>query len=364
MKQLLVIMTLISMVLAGCGPQQPPNEAGSTTTQPPQVETEASPAAADTQAPVAPAEEESEASLTVGVMPKLVGIDFFNATEKGAKEAGAELGVDLVYDGPATNDVQKQIEMIETWISRGFDAIAVAPNDPDAIVPVLEDARAEGITVVTWDADAAPSARDYFANQCTSASVAKALMDTLARNAGDDANYIIITGSLTAANQNIWMAEMEKYRQERYPNMTNLSPEPKVSEEDQALATQVTTDVLKVYPDLDGILAITSVALPGAAEAVRAAGAADQVFLTGLATPNVMREYVKDGTVKEFVLWNAVDLGYLAVQVAVAATTGELAPGAETFNAGRLGQVQVNGTEVVLGDPIIFSADNIDNFDF
>jgi ABC-type sugar transport system substrate-binding protein len=297
-------------------------------------------------------------------MPKLVGIDFFNATERGAKEAAAELGIDLVYDGPATNDVQKQIEMIETWISRGFDAIAVAPNDPDAIVPVLEDARAQGITVVTWDADAAPSARDFFTNQCTSASVAKALMDVVARNAGEDANYVILTGSLTAANQNIWMNEMEKYRQERYPAMTNLSPEPKVSEEDQALATQVTADMLKVYLDLDGILAITSVALPGAAEAIRTAGAAEKVVLTGLSTPNVMREYVKDGTVKELVLWNAVDLGYLAVQVAAAAAKGEFEPGAETLEAGRLGVVQVNGAEVILGDPIVFTAENIDSFDF
>lgn len=303
--------------------------------------------------------------LTIGVMPKLIGIPFFNATEKGAEEAGAELGVHVVFDGPQTNDVQLQAQMIETWIAKNYDAIAVAPNDPDAIAPVLEKARRRGIKVIAWDADAKQAARDFFVNQCTSASVARALMDVMAEGAGVDAKYIIVTGSLTAANQNIWMAEMEKYRREKYPDMKNLSETPKVSEESAELATQVTADSLKAYPDLQGIFAITSVALPGAAEALRKAGAADRVYLTGLTTPNDMKQYVKDGTVKKFVLWNATDLGYLAVQVAVASTKGELSPGAKTFSAGRLGERTIlHGDEVILGDPIVFTKDNIDQYDF
>jgi len=302
--------------------------------------------------------------LKVGVMPKLVGIPFFNATEQGALEAMRELGVGVNFDGPTTNDVQRQVEMLESWIAQKYDAIAVAPNDPDAIVPVLEKARKRNIKVVTWDADASPNARDFFVNQCTIESVARTLMDVMAKGAGEDAKYIIITGSLTAANQNMWMDAMEKYRQEKYPNMTNLSETPKVSEEDLALATQVMADSLKTYPDLNGVFAITSVALPGAAEALKKAGKADDVFLTGLTTPNDMKGYVEDGTVKKFVLWNAVDLGYLAVHVATAAARGDLKPGAETFKAGRLGEVKVEGDTVILGDPIIFDRSNISEYDF
>lgn len=304
------------------------------------------------------------APLKVGVMPKLIGIEFFNATEVGAKKAAAELGIDVDFDGPDTNDVNAQIRMLETWIAKGYDAIAVAPNDPDAISPVLRRAREKGIAVITWDADAQSDARDFFVNQCTSASVARDLMDVMADHAGPDAKYIILTGSLTAANQNIWMEEMEKYRKATYPNMVNLSETPKVSEEDQALATQVTIDLLKSFPDLQGIFAITSVALPGAAEGLRKAQAADKVFVTGLATPNSMKDYVKDGTCKEFVLWNAQDLGYLATAVAAAAAKGELAPDATSFHAGSLGEVKVVDGEVILGDPIRFTAENIDNYDF
>lgn len=311
-----------------------------------------------------PATDSGRAQITIGVMPKLVGIPYFNATERGAKEAARELGIALIYDGPKENDVQAQAELLETWIAKGFDAIAVAPNDPDAIAPVLQKARRRGIKVLSWDADARKEARDYFVNQCTSESVAKYLMDVMAEGAGPDAKYIIITGSLTAANQNIWMEEMEKYRRTTYPNMTNLSATPKVSEEDQALATQVAADSLKAYADLDGIFAITSVSLPGAAEALRKAGAADRVFLTGLATPNDMKPFIADGTVKRFVLWDAVDLGYLTVHVAAAVVRGALKPGATTFKAGRLGEVEIRDDQVVLGPPIVFAKDNIGEYDF
>ncbi len=311
-----------------------------------------------------PSQPEQTNDMTIGVMPKLIGIDFFNATERGAREATKELGVELAFDGPVTNDVTKQAEMLETWIAKKYDAIAVAPNDPDAIAPVLEKARKRGIKVITWDADSKPSARDFFVNQCTPERVAKALVDVMAEGAGEDADYIIITGSLTAANQNIWMEEMAEYIAEKYPDMTNLSETPKASEEDQALATQVATDCLKTYPDLDGIFAITSVALPGAAEGLRKADAADDVFLTGLATPNAMKEYVKDGTVKRFVLWSPVDLGYLAVHAAVAVAKGELKPGDDTIDAGRLGECQIKDDVIILGDPIVFDKTNIDDFDF
>ncbi|MBI5091561.1 MAG: substrate-binding domain-containing protein [Candidatus Hydrogenedentes bacterium] len=305
-----------------------------------------------------------EKKMTVGVMPKLKGIDFFNAAQKGAEEAGKELGVTIVFDGPVTNDVTLQAQMLDTWIAKKFDAIAIAPNDPDAIAPALAKARKRGIKVITWDSDARKDARDLFVNQCTSASVAKSLMDVLAKGAGPEAKYLIITGSLTASNQNIWMKEMDKYRQTAYPKMLNLSATPKASEEDQALATQVAADSLKAYPNLQGILAITSVALPGAAEAVRKAGVADKVFLTGLATPKAMRDYVKDGTVKQFVLWSPVDLGYLAVQAGVASAKGELKPGQPTFKAGRVGEVKLDGDMVILGEPVVFDKSNIDKYDF
>ena len=303
--------------------------------------------------------------ITIGVMPKLKGIAFFNAAEKGAREAGSALGINVDFDGPVTNDVTLQAQMVETWIAKKYDAIAIAPNDPDAIGPVLTRARKRGIRVVAWDSDARKDARDFFVNQCTAESLAKTLMDVLAEGAGKQAKYIMITGSLTAANQNIWMAEMEKYRLAAYPEMTNLSATPQASQEDQAMATQVAADSLKAYPIMTGMFGLTTVALPGAAEALRKASAADRVFLTGVSTPNAMKKYVRERTVKRFVLWNPIDLGYLAVVVANAAVKGEITSGPSSlFKAGRVGNVKVEGDQVILGGPIVFDKNNIDNYDF
>jgi len=300
--------------------------------------------------------------LRIGVMPKLIGIDYFNAAERGAKEAAKELGVDLVYDGPDTNDVSRQTAMIEAWVARRFDVIAVAPNDPDAIAPVLRRARRRGIKVLTWDSDSDESTRDYFINQCDTTDIAKTLIDVMEEAIGPEGKYIILTGSLTAANQNAWMKAMEEYRKKKYPKLTNLSETPKASQEDQAMATRVTVDILKSYPEVQGIFAITSVALPGAAEGLRKTGAAGRVFLTGLSTPNSMRQYFKDGTVKKMVLWNPVDLGYLVVTTAKKLADGTL--GGKEFEAGRLGRIKIRGTEVLLGKPVVFDKSNIDSFNF
>ncbi len=307
---------------------------------------------------------QGEEQVTIGIMPKLVGIDFFNAVEKGALEAGEELGINVVYDGPVTNDVTKQAAMVETWIARKFDAICIAPNDPDAIAPVLKKAKQRGIDIVTFDADANPAARDYFVNQATYDAVAKALVEVMVEGIGPEGKYIYLTGSLTAVNQNIWMDRMEKYITENYPNMVNLSEIPKTSEEDQALATQTTIDIIKAYPEMEGLFAMTSVALPGAAEALIKSDAQDKVFLTGLATPNAMRQYVKDGVVKKFVLWNPVYLGYLSIYAAKKVIDGEVDENTTSITAGRLGEIQLSSTEFLLGEPLIFDKTNIDEYNF
>ncbi len=304
------------------------------------------------------------ANYKVGVMPKLTGIDYFNAVERGAKAAGRDLGVEVVYDGPVTNDVAKQSALIETWIAQKFDAICVAPNDPDAISPALRKAKARGIKVVTFDSDSKPAARDLFVNQATPAAIAKALIDSMVRNVGPTAKYIIVTGSLTASNQNLWMKEMEAYRAKSFPEMTNLSATPKATEEDQALATQVTIDSLKAYPNLQGIFAITSVALPGAAEGLSKAGVGGKVFLTGLSTPKSMKPYVKSGVAPEVILWNPEDLGYLAVQVAVQLVDKKIKPDSTSIDAGHLGKKDIVQGQVLLGPPLVFNRENIDRYDF
>jgi len=305
-----------------------------------------------------------ERPAKIGVLPKLIGIEYFNACEKGAREAAAELGVDMVFDGPTTNDTLKQTEWIDNWIAQQFDVICVAPNDPDAIAPAIRRARRRGIPVITWDADANPktSQRLFFVNQADNEAVGRALVRVMARETGPAGKVVIVTGSLTAANQRIWIEWMRKEMAESYPGMEEL---PIIAtEEDQELAFTKVQKAAKTNPDLKGVFGITSVSLPGAAEAIRSLGLTDKVAVTGLGLPNTMRTYVKDGTVDTFVLWNPVDLGYLTVHAAKWIKDGRLQPGAAEITAGRLGKIEVRGDEILLGPPKEFNAGNIDEFDF
>jgi rhamnose transport system permease protein len=111
------------------------------------------------------------------------------------------------------------------------------------------------------------------------------------------------------------------------------------------------------------IMAIAAPAVPGAAEAVQQSGRKD-VLVTGLSLPNMCKPYVHAGVVDSIVLWNTLDLGYLTVHVSRALATGELAAGALRLRAGRLGEIEVRGDQVMLGEPFVFNRGNIDQFDF
>jgi ABC-type sugar transport system substrate-binding protein len=156
------------------------------------------------------------------------------------------------------------------------------------------------------------------------------------------------------------MKVMEAHLKAKYPAITLL--EPLVPEEDQNRARQLTLDVLHAHPDLKGIWGITSVALPGTAEAVRQAGLSGKVFVTGLSLPSTVRSYVKDGTIPKFVLWNPIDHAYLTVHVAKRLADRKLSPGEQSF--GRLKRVRVSEGEVLLGPPLIFDRTNVDQYDF
>lgn len=299
-------------------------------------------------------------TILVGMMPKLVGIDYFTSAEEGAREAAKELQVDLRVDGPIQGETAAQVEMLDTWINENMDVIAISPNDPDAIAPTLQKAQSRGIKVITYDADAAPIARSYFVNQATNESIGSGLVDVMVEQIGGEGEVAIVTGSMTAANQNAWIEAIKSRIAANHPGLEIINIRP--TELDPEAAYRVTTDLIKAHTNLKGIFALTSIALPMAAQAVRDAGKSGEIAVTGLATPSAMKPFVADGTVKTFLLWNPVDLGYLTVYVAKAVAGGNKL--LDTFEAGRLGDVKVSGTEVLLGPPLRFHKGNIDNYRF
>lgn len=304
--------------------------------------------------------------ITIIDVPKLIGIGYFNATTEGMQQAAASLSnVSVRTDGPTEANIDDQIAVIENYIASGnINGILFAANDPVAISPVLRRALEQGIHVVGYDANSQPDARTWFINQAEFNGIGKAMIDSLVAEKGESANFAIVTSTFTTPNQARWIAEMQAYANACFPELTWL--ETVEAQEDAVLSfNQANTLINKYGDDLDAIFGMTSVATPSSADAVSQAGLCGEVAVIGLATPNDMKPYVNDGCVESVVLWNPVDLGYAAVQVMRAVVDGNLNPGDSSVMAGRLGELQiVNGSEVLLGSPFIFNADNINDFDF
>jgi len=303
--------------------------------------------------------------ITLVDVPKLIGIGYFNATSKGMQDAAKELGnVTVTTDGPTEANIDKQITFIDNYITRGVNGVLFAANDPVAIAPVLKKALGKGIHVIGYDANSQPDAREWFVNQAQFNGIAKAMIDSMAKEIGEEKSFAIVTSTFTTPNQARWIAEMSAYAAKCHPKMKWL--ETVEAQEDNILSfNQASTLINKYGDELGGLFGMTSVATPASAEAVTQAKLCGKVAVVGLATPNAMKPYVNSGCVKSVVLWNPVDLGYAAVYVTRAAVDGKLKAGATEVEAGKLGKLQiVNGSEVLLGPPFIYTKDNIAGFDF
>jgi rhamnose transport system permease protein len=226
---------------------------------------------------------------------------------------------------------------------------------------VLRKARSRGIQVLTWDADAEPDARNFFVNQATAEGIANVLTDEAATLLNGKGEFAIVTGALSAANQNQWIALIKKRLAERHPGLTLATIRPSDDDRDKAFAE--TQTIMRVFPSVKLVMAISAPAVPGAAEAVRQAGRKD-LSVIGLSLPNMNKPYVHAGVVQTVVLWNTRDLGYLTVHAAAQAAEGALKAGATSLTAGRLGKIEVRGQEIILGEPTRFTKANIDRFDF
>lgn len=312
-------------------------------------------------APAATSDGAAMRRPVVAMMPKAKGDPYFVSCRIGAEEAAREFGVDLTWDGPTGLDAARQNELVESWITRRVDAIAVSVENRASISTALRKARDRGIAVITWDADAEPDARDWFVNQATPEGIGTTLVDEAATLMNGTGEFAIITGALAAPNQNAWIDVIRRRMAEAHPGLTLVTIRPSDDDRDKAFAEAQT--IMRVHPDVKLIMAIAAPAVPGAAEAVRQANRRD-VQVMGLSLPNMNKPYVHDGIVSTVILWNTTNLGYLTVRAAAEAARGTLAPGATTLDGGRLGPIDIRGDQILLGTPLVMTKDNIDQFDF
>ncbi|MFD0592205.1 rhamnose ABC transporter substrate-binding protein [Catellatospora coxensis] len=304
--------------------------------------------------------------LKIAFLPKQVNNPYFTTSDNGGKAAVEEIKGSYSETGPSEASPSAQVSYINTLSQQNTDVIVVSANDKDAICGALNEARQAGAKVVTFDSDTNPTCRDLFINQATAEGIAANQVKLISEAVGPDGGEIaILSATANATNQNAWIELMKTELGKPEYAKLKLVDTVYGDDQDQKSFTE-TQALLAKHPNLKGIISPTTVGVAAAARYLSGSTYKGKVQLTGLGTPNQMKAFVKDGTVKAFALWNPADLGYLAAYAGGALASG-LITGKEgdKFTAGKLGEYTVGkDATVLLGDPFTFNAGNVDQFNF
>jgi rhamnose transport system substrate-binding protein len=302
--------------------------------------------------------------IRIAMVVKNLGNGFFDAAHEGAREAASQLGnVEVIYTGPTTPSAEGQIEIINSLISQKVDAIVISANDPNAIVPIAKKAMARGIKVLSFDSGLAQEGRLMQLNPSSADLIGEKQIRMASDAIGGAGDIAILSASAQATNQNIWIGVMKDVLAK--PEFAKLKLVSTVYGDDQSdKSYREAVGLLRSNPNLKAIISPSTVGINAAAKAVVDEKMVGKVYVTGLGLPSEMAGHVKSGAVKEFAIWNPIDLGYAATYAAyefVKANPNAKAGG--TLTLGRMGAVAIDAKgEAALAPPFTYNKENVDTF--
>ncbi|MDR1612566.1 MAG: substrate-binding domain-containing protein [Planctomycetota bacterium] len=318
--------------------------------------------------------------VKIGMTPKFTGVDYFIACENGAKKAAADLGVTLDWQGDPSGQesVAKQQACIQTFIDKGYDAIILSALDPSSFAPTLRQAMAEGIKVVTFDADVVPNARDAFVNGTTEDEMAIAMFKGLLEEQPAGGVLAIISSDPNASNQNARIEAINKaYNAHKDTLYKNFSFYPNIiyAGNNQAEADTKVNTLMTQESNLVGVFALSSMAGPAAGKACRDLGKPiGSISIQTISVPVSSIDDMESGLIKSVVLWQPYDLGYLAVEYAKGLVEGKIDKNAKTYASSLSGKIKIGNEKyesahkvlddnvVILSSAILFNLDNVGEF--
>lgn len=375
----------MTFALVSCGnsdtpPASNPNPPSSS----PNTSTPTTPDASDP----APSTGASVEGKTVAFIPKLTGNAFFEVANVGAQEFSKDWGMTVEYIGTPNATAADQVAVINDAVAQGVDAICISTVDAAGVADALKAAQDAGIVVCTWDSDAAVTDRALMVSQGTPEVLGQMLVDLSVaglKDRGvdpekDTVNYCWHYSQATVTDQNSWQVEGEKIIKEKYPNWVNVQPDNYYSEQDAEKSITVGEAVLDAHPDVDLIICNDSTALPGQLQAAENKGLTKaDVTITGFATPNAIKAYCTNGTLYNWGLWDCKIQGAMGCYVAAYIAAGNTVKVGDVISIPGIGDCEVmpnnclnpddatgdaNNGVVLLPERAIFTAENMDQYDF
>ena len=304
-------------------------------------------------------------AITLVNIPDSRAESYSLAVEEGMWAAASQLGnVELVRNAPNVLDSSDQLTLAEGYSSRGISGVLIDVIDPAVAGPALASLLEGGVHVVGYGSDSERRTREWFVQPAEPRAIAKVLIDNFVAEKGENAAFALVTSSFDSRADSRWISELWAYASECYPGLEWL--ETVETQDDDLLAYNLMVTLINDYDDdLQGVISVMPLGTPQVAEAVANQGRCGDVAVVGLSAPNAMKPFINNDCVRAAVLWDAPSLGYAAVHVARAIVDGSLQPNSQSVDAGRLGQLPVvNGSEILLGVPLVFTSRNINNFDF
>jgi len=372
LRTLLSLIAIVAIAVGCSSPGASPAASASVAAQSPSAAAE-SPAASAAESPSGGVITATPGqSVKMMLLPKFLGILPFDQANTGAEEAATELQNPeaLAFVGPtAENSVQGQIEFMTNAPTQGHKVVMLSNNAGDQIAPAAEAAQAAGTKVVTWDSPI-PSAQgeSLFIAQVDFDSIGAVMADmALSLTGSDGGEFAVLSASPDAANQNAWIAALEEALTDaKYAGVklveTVYGDDQSEKSYNQALA------LVDKYPNLEVIMAPTTVGIAAAAKAMQDEDLCDRVKVSGLGLPSEMVSYTMNGCAPQFALWSFVDLGYLTYYTSYLLGSGALqGTEGEQFEAGRMGTYTIEkdptrdeGLRVLMGPFTIYDETNVE----
>jgi ribose transport system substrate-binding protein len=260
----------------------------------------------------------------IAVIPKATSHLFWVSIEAGARAAGKDLNVDVLWNGPAMEtDYSRQIQIMDSMISRRVDGIALAATERKALVAPVERAAQSGIPVTVFDSGLDTENYTTFVatNNYEAGQMAAREMARLIGEKGAVAILAHAPGSFSTMDRERGFQDVIE---KEFPKIRIVAQQFGMS--DRAKAMAAAENILTAHPDLNGLFGSSEPSSVGAALAIKSRGLSGKLKFISFDSSDSMIEDLKGGTISAMVVQDPFKIGYEAVKTLVDKLNGKNPP--------------------------------------